>query len=86
MNLVVNAVQKFGSLQQISAPDKQANTSVPKIQQQPIKDTFEKSKDETSVGIFYIADLHGKMTNMERICIRIMRKILDFTHSAVRFG
>lgn len=66
MNLVVNSVQKFGNIQQVSSP--KANISLPKLQQQPTKDTFEKSKDETSVGIFYIADLHGKMTNMERIC------------------
>lgn len=78
MNLVVNAVNKYGSLQQVSKP--QTNTTVPKIQTQPTNDTFEKSKDETSVGIFYIADLHGKMTNMERICE--MAKLFNNTNNS----
>ena len=54
MNLLVNAVQKYGNVQQVSKPDKQI--SVQKIQQQPAKDTFEKSKDErfAKVNNFYL--------------------------------
>lgn len=35
---------------------------------QPSKDTFTKSDGDVETSIFYLADLHGKMTNMERIC------------------
>ena len=78
MKLVVNTVQSFRSLQQVTTPKAQTNNTVLKIA--PAADTFEKSKDETSVGIFYIADLHGKMTNMERICE--MAKLFDNTNSS----
>jgi len=80
MNLTVNTFQNFGSSQKVSAPIAKPSTNVSKIQQQPSADTFEKSKDETSVGIFYIADLHGKMTNMERICE--MAKLFNNTNKS----
>ena len=38
------------------------------------------SPDYTTASILYIADIHGKMTNMERICE--MAKIFDSTSTA----
>lgn len=61
MNLLINAVQKYGNIQQTP---KVNNTSPVLKSQKP--DTFEKQHVEAD--IFYIADLHGKMTQMERIC------------------
>ena len=61
MNLIINAVKKHGSTQQAVQ-----NHNTPSILKLQKPDTFEKQQVEAD--IFYIADLHGKMTNMERIC------------------
>ena len=63
MNLIINAVSKYYSAPQISKP----LISQPSFKSQLKSDTFEKKGDVTT-SIFYIADIHGKMTNMERIC------------------
>lgn len=78
MNLLINAVQKYGNVQRINNNQRQ----VPLIQYQPQNDTFEKSKkdDNLTTSIFYIADIHGKMTNMERICE--MAKLFENTSNA----
>ena len=64
MNLLINAVQKYGNVQQVQKP-----VTAPVIQYQQKPDSFEKTKDVTA-SIFYIADIHGKMTNMERVLIK----------------
>lgn len=63
MNLIVKAVQNKGAVNKI-APNPNNNASPVLQPQKP--DTFEKQQVEAD--IFYIADLHGKMTQMERIC------------------
>lgn len=60
MNLIINAVQKHGNIPQV----KRQHAQTVSFKSQP-NDTFEKT---TEADIFYISDLHGKMTNMERIC------------------
>ena len=65
MDLTINRLQKQNNVNKVSIPRDNSKIS---FQAEPIKDTFEKSKDTFETDIFYIADLHGKMTNMERIC------------------
>lgn len=77
MNLITSAVAKYRPVQY--APVKSVSVPITTPQQ----DTFEKSdkKDGTvDAGIFYIADIHGKMTNMERICE--MAKLFENTSKA----
>lgn len=62
MNLLINAAQKNSVTPKITF--KADNTAQPIKTQKP--DTFEKQQVEAD--IFYISDLHGKMTQMERIC------------------
>ena len=65
MNLLINAVQKYGNVQKIQKQPVQK----PVVEQKPSVDTFEKSpQNNLEADIFYVADIHGKMTNMERIC------------------
>ena len=62
MNLIINAVQQNKSIQPKPA-------SKPIVHNNTLQsDTFEKSDKNTEADIFYISDLHCKMTNMERIC------------------
>lgn len=63
MNLLINATQQTGMIPKIAF---KANSNTTSVLQPQKPDTFEKQQVEAD--IFYIADLHGKMTNMERIC------------------
>lgn len=74
MNLLINAVQKYGILPNIQ---KQTIPSIllPSIPNDKFIKSDNMNKEDISTSIFYIADLHGKMTNMERICE--MAKLFD---------
>lgn len=65
MDLTVKTTQNAGIVPKINTNNNINSTPVLKPQK---PDTFEKQKDQLETDIFYIADLHGKMTNMERIC------------------
>lgn len=63
MNLIINAVKQYGNIKPVQ------NQTVPIVQQSQSTDTFVKNPENNlETDIFYIADIHGKMTNMERIC------------------
>lgn len=65
--MIINSIQNFNRIPNT------VKTRVSFTSQQ--NDTFEKNKKSFDADIFYIADLHGKMTNMERVCS--MAKIFD---------
>lgn len=65
MNISINSLRtKINANRLTFNGDKKEQTAPTTKPQKP--DTFEKQPVEAD--IFYIADLHGKMTNMERIC------------------
>ena len=69
MNITINRLPKTAFKNALLLNQKQLQ---PQLNIQP-NDTFEKSKDYSSpdytkASIFYISDIHGKMTNMERVC------------------
>ena len=81
MNLMINGLPKvsFKAAAAVSAQPAQQLQPMPQVKQ----DTFEKSDkapDYTTTSIFYVADLHGKMTNMERICE--MARLFDANSNA----
>lgn len=65
MNLFINSIQSKITANRLAFKGDTTQTTVPANKPQQT-DKFEKQPVEAD--IFYIADLHGKMTNMERIC------------------
>ncbi len=62
MNLIIDAVQRY-------QPQTSKPLTKPVIKKDLQADSFEKSSGKNfDADIFYIGDIHGKMTNMERIC------------------
>lgn len=93
MNLTINGLPKinFKAAQTVATGTNQIPQTVQSPVTQPLKeDTFTKTNStqppvysqptETTASIFYIADLHGKMTNMERICE--MARLFDANSTA----
>ena len=65
MNLFINSIQTKINANRLTFKGNSKEQTAPTTKPQK-PDTFEKQPVEAD--IFYIADLHGKMTNMERIC------------------
>ncbi len=87
MNINIFPKITFRAAKPAANPVHANNSALLTKYKQEIPDTFEKSDtpqtttpEYTTTSIFYIADLHGKMTNMERICE--LSRLFDSTNNA----